>query len=285
MLKRARDWLRRYPHVHHAIRSVWVPPRRVYQHLYFDGVFTVEVERGASIKLESHGEFVENELFWRGYGNSWEAKSLRLWAELARTADFIADIGANTGVYALSAKAVRQSASVIALEPSKAAFARLKKNIALNGVAITPFELAASDKNGEVTFYDVPSKGSYLGSLEATRDAVPMEIAARRMDDVLSEAGFERIDLVKVDVERHEPAVLRGMRNALERWRPSILIEILDRDVEVAIRAALAGIDYGIYAVGDREHPGKCADSRNYLICRDEVAAALPAALSVRQVD
>src|SRR5947209_5938821 len=95
-LKAAQSGLRRIPAVHRAIRSVWSPPERVFQHLYFDGVFTVEIEPGTSFLMESRGELIENDLFWRGYGNGIEGQSLRHWRELCRTSDFICDVGANS---------------------------------------------------------------------------------------------------------------------------------------------------------------------------------------------
>src|SRR4051812_23753460 len=86
------------------VRATMPLPRSLYQHLHFEGPFTCLVEPGRSFRIHSSGMIVENDLFWSGYGQSWEATSLRLWARLCRDrVGLILDIGANTGVYSLAA--------------------------------------------------------------------------------------------------------------------------------------------------------------------------------------
>lgn len=258
ILKSAQQALRHAPIVHKAIRSVWTPPPEMFQHLYFDGIFTVEVEPGASFRIESHGEQVENDLFWRGYGKGWEGNSLVAWRELAKSADTIVDVGANTGVFALAAKAVKPSARVVAIEPAKRVADKLRRNVEINGFNIEVLECAASDRNGHAPLHDFPCEHEYSASLETTMEGtVAVEVEVRRLDDML-----DQLDLVKIDVERHEPAALRGMRALLERWRPTILIEVLDAQAEEGIRKELVGLDYSWRMIDDDRnavlsHPNK----------------------------
>jgi FkbM family methyltransferase len=239
-LKALQQSIRRTPAIHKLIRSVWTPPQTLFQHLYFDGVFIVEVEPGVSFLLESRGEQIENDLFWRGYGKGWEGESLSYWRDLAKTARVIVDVGANTGVFALAAKAVNPNARVIAIEPSQRVAARLRRNIELNGFNIEVIECAASDADGNATLYDHPGNHQYSASLEISMEGtVPVRVQTKRLDDVL-----DRADLVKIDVERHEPATLRGMKHLLEQWHPTILIEVLDDDARRLIQRELPGDDY-----------------------------------------
>ena len=160
LLKGAQRALRRVPMIYKGLRRVWSPPEHIYRHLYFDGDFIVHV--APEIKFRLHqGNQVENDLFWRGYGNGWEGNSLRVWGEMLRGADFIADIGANTGVFALAAQAIRPTAKVLAVEPSERVFAKLTRNIALNGFPIIAVASAASDQTGAATFYDFPGEHQY----------------------------------------------------------------------------------------------------------------------------
>jgi len=240
VLKAVQQATRRAPAIHKAIRAVWTPPERIYQHLYFDGTFSVEVECGAHFRLESHGEQAENELFWRGYGEGWEGRSLVAWRELAKAATVIVDVGANTGIFALAAKAVNPDAKVVAIEPARRVAEKLRRNVALNRWDIEIAECAASDFSGRATLYDHPGDHVYSASLETSMNGtIPIEVEVRRLDDML-----ERVDLVKMDVERHEPAALRGMRRLLETCRPTLLIEVLDDEAEAGIREALDGLVY-----------------------------------------
>jgi hypothetical protein len=50
-------------------------------------------------------------------------------------------------------------------------------------------------------------------------------VKLRRLDTLVAERGFGRIDLVKVDVEGHERRVLDGGGMALARFRPALVIE------------------------------------------------------------
>jgi FkbM family methyltransferase len=190
--------------------------------------------------MEAHGEQVENDLFWRGYGKGWEGKSLSLWRDLAKCNDVIVDVGANTGVYALAAKAVNPEAKVVAVEPAARVASKLRRNVELNGFDIEILECAASDSNGTATLYDFPGEHEYSASLEKTMTGtVPVSVETKRLDDIL-----ERIDLIKIDVERHEPATLRGMKRLLKRCHPTILIEVLDDEAQAEIERELSGLDY-----------------------------------------
>ena len=50
--------------------------------------------------------------------------------------------------------------------------------------------------------------------------------------DSFDEIVINKIDLIKIDVEMHEPEAIEGMIDILKRDRPFILIEILT--VEIA---------------------------------------------------
>ena len=245
LAKSAQQLLGRFPAVHRAIRSVWSPPTSIYQHLLFDGPFTVPVDPGASFKMISYSNVVENELFWRGYAGTWEKQSLELWRDLVRKAEYILDVGANTGVYALAASALNPHAKILAIEPAQRVFARLKRNIELNDFPIDAVAVAASDREGTATFYDFAGDHEYSASLEASMGGtIETTVPVVTLDRLLAGHGFPRVDLMKIDVERHEPAVLRGMRGFLEKHRPILLIEILDDECRTGITEALHDLDY-----------------------------------------
>jgi FkbM family methyltransferase len=191
--------------------------------------------------MESSGQQIENDLFWRGYGRGWESKSLSLWRDLARRSRFVADVGANTGVFALAAQAINPDAKVVAVEPSARVADRLRRNIDLNGYPIRIEPIAASDATGMATFYDFAAEHQYSASLEPWMDGTTStQVPVDTLDNILERNGFERLDLLKVDVERHEPNVLRGATRYL-KYKPTILIEVLDDEIGSAIRQILPG--------------------------------------------
>ncbi|HEX5184738.1 MAG TPA: FkbM family methyltransferase [Allosphingosinicella sp.] len=282
MLKSIQKALAVHPAPYKLIRSVWTPPKRIFRHLYFKGVFTVEVAPGACFRIESFGSKIENDLFWRGYGRGWEGTSLRVWRALAERSEFIADVGANTGVFALAAQALRPDARIVAVEPSHRVFEKLRRNIEINGFAIRPVEVAASDKAGIAKFYDLPTEHQYSASLEATMlgaGTVEVEVEVERLDHVFERCGFARLDLMKMDVERHEPAALRGMENMLRAHRPTMLIEVLDGEHLDGVKTVLDGLDYQFRAIAEESDASDADEtgdaSRNMLVCRQEVLDGL----------
>ncbi len=268
-----------------AIRAMWSPPERLYRHLYFKGVFTVPVAENASFQVWHRGSMIENELFWRGI-QGWEAVSIELWLRLSRRATVIFDIGANSGIYALAAKAVNAEAIVVAVEPVGRVHERLQANIALNGWDIEAVQAAVSDHDGTAILYDIPERENVLSvSLEADWNAaaerVPVEVPCHTVATLAAKFGNGRVDLLKIDVETHEPAVLRGFKAILERDRPSMLIEILNDQVGAEVSALLDGLGYAYYNIDDKTWPPPRVERIsqsghfNFLVCLPEVASAI----------
>jgi FkbM family methyltransferase len=271
--------VRRYPALFVAFRELFQPGRAFYQHLHFIGPIKVQVSDRASFMINHYGYQVENDLFWAGFGRGWEGAELRLWRALVRSAEFIADVGANTGVYSLAAAAVNPRARIVAIEPVSRIYERLTANIALNHFNICTLQIAASDADGQAILFDPAGESGYSASLDASMlegyeiNRVPVRAAC--LDSVFAELGWPRVDLLKIDVEKHESAVLVGMQRQLAKDRPTLLIEILNREIGAAISKSLDGNGYRYFAIDQQrgliETPAvDLPGVRNYLLCAEE---------------
>jgi FkbM family methyltransferase len=142
--------------------------------------------------------------------------------------DVVADVGANVGyLTSLAAVCAGASGRVMAFEPHPVVFELLSANIArwngANLAQVQPHQLALSDHAGTAQLNAGHAFHANMGlsSLEAAGEAsaedvvVPVEI--KRLDEVIG--ADERIGLMKIDVEGHEPGVLRGSRELLEGGR------------------------------------------------------------------
>lgn len=199
----------------------------------------------------------------------------------------ICDIGANTGVYALVAKAVNPLAKVVAVEPVERVFRKLEANVSLNNWDITTVNAAVSDQTGTAILYDTPQREHVLSvSLEASWNSKssalrPVEVPCITVTDLLLQIGASNVDLLKIDVETHEPAVLRGFHELIKRDRPSMLIEILNEDVASQISALLEGLDYQYYNIDDVTWPPprvlelSRSGHFNFLLCQSAVAKVI----------
>jgi FkbM family methyltransferase len=255
-------------------------PQKIYQHLYFKGVFTVPVNT-SSFKIYHNGYPIENELFWAGF-KRWEARSLQLWADLAAKSNTILDVGANTGVYSLLAGAVNPEASIFAFEPLRTVYSQLKQNVSINKFIIKPFEIAMSNQNGEMSFF-ADKEFSYSGSLNRNHDlenTMELKVKSETLDHFISRMKIAP-DLVKIDVERHEPEVLEGFMGHINKHHPTMLIEVLDENIGEKIRELLKGSGYIYFSINDKTQEMKRMDQMgksedfNVLVITEEKAASV----------
>jgi FkbM family methyltransferase len=162
-----------------------------------------------------------------------EIPETRFASQLLKPGMTVLDIGANQGFHTLLfSKRVGRQGRVLAFEPSRADFKRLKLHLAINFCSnVQLFDCAVGEVNGTADFYAV-RENSVLNSLrppdtelKITANSVPV----KRLDNILSESGLAQIDFVKIDVEGGELAVLKGARSLLEReYRPIILCEVIE---------------------------------------------------------
>jgi FkbM family methyltransferase len=242
-----------------AIRYFGRPP--FYKSLRVAGAFEVPLGDGAQLRIDHpHGYGIETEWFWRGI-TGWEAISIQAWMNLCRRLEgdsVVFDIGACEGIYALTAKALSGSSRVVAIEALPENFERLKRNIELNSFDIEALEVACSDRDGEAKFFaseGVSNEASLLAKSDAESQGSAHTVRTRSVDSLVEELALPRVDLVKIDVEGAEPAVLSGMEHSLANFRPVILIEILTQEAGVQIDRIMKPLAYVYFDIND--HPGK----------------------------
>ncbi len=268
-----------------TLKLVWTPPKTITQHLYFDGFFDVEMDGKDTFRFLAHRTQIDNELYWYGLYGGWEKYSQKLWVRLCRDAEVIVDIGANDGMYSLAARAVNKKAKIIAAEPLDFVLERLKKNFEANGADdIALLEIAFSNYNGEAEMF-VPVDADYIRSatvntnlLDRPPEAIRTEsIEVVRFDKYFAESGLERLDLVKMDVESHEPEVLEGFGDLLEKFKPAILAEVSYDRVPGLLNEILKSFGYLYFNIDENkgmtlQKELTLSDSDNFLICQPEFA-------------
>jgi FkbM family methyltransferase len=191
----------------------------------------------------------------------------------------IVDVGAFIGVYALAAQAANPGARVFGFEPLQSAFDVFEANCAANASAVRAVRAALGDRDGEADlFYGDDSDTPSLGRPHGRRhERVPI----RTLESFLREQGVDRVDLLKVDVETFEPAVLSGMGGLLGRSRPAMILEVLEDGVgRELVRLSPPG--YAYFHIDESrglvrtDRVGRVSHrSRNYLFCDTVVAESL----------
>jgi len=259
---------------------------RVYKHLSFEGVITIPVDTGHRFRMHHYGFELENSIFWEGLENGWERQSIGIWKQLVKRSTTIFDIGANTGVYSLIAACLNPDSRVFALEPIERVFQRMVRNVELNKYKIHCLPMAASNFDGRATVYDTPTDHIYSVTVNKNLNnpgtaIVPTEISTVRLDSIIEDNKIQHIDLMKIDVETHEPEVLQGMGQYLMKFCPTILIEVLNDEIGKRIEQLVKDNGYLYFNIDERSNKVTKMKSitksayYNYLLCSEGIAQEL----------
>ncbi|MCL9998120.1 MAG: FkbM family methyltransferase [Erythrobacter sp.] len=165
---------------------------------------------------------------------------LSLLPQLIRPGERALDIGANYGTYALTL--ARLGARVDLFEPNPAIAAVLAA-WAKGRSGVTVHALALSDREGTAELV-IPGEGgvehdssaALAGGAVAQGRRVSVPLAP------LDSMGITDAALIKIDVEGHEAAVLRGAAATIAASSPALIVEIEQRHIARPISEAFAEV-------------------------------------------
>ena len=153
-----------------------------------------------------------------------------LFASLIPADGVVLDVGAHAGQFAKLFARLAPQGRVYAFEPSPYALSILTRAIRFNGlgnVVIVP--LGLSDRPGTARLSTpIKRRGglgfglAHLGDTEG-RKGVAHEVRLTTIDEACRD--FQRLDLIKIDVEGWELSALRGGAGTLRRFRPAVFAE------------------------------------------------------------
>jgi FkbM family methyltransferase len=156
-----------------------------------------------------------------------ERELLETFLQEIRPGDIVLDIGANIGLYTLpSAFKLQGNGYVFAFEPVPIWFKRLQENIELNELSnsnlLVPYNIGFSNKNKTCDMIIKEVQGSGMGSISPnyqkhldTDKVISIPVRLVQGDQFLREQGIPHPNLVKIDVEGAELAVLQGLEKSL----------------------------------------------------------------------
>lgn len=139
------------------------------------------------------------------------------------------DVGANGGVYSLLCRLRWPSMTAIAFEPSPDSVTAGRRWAQANQVEIVFEQVALSDTEGHAPLHlskKSDASHSLVKGFRESSEALTVELTT--VDAYVERTGLAPT-VMKIDVERHEPAVLRGAHTTLETHRPVVVMEVLDR--------------------------------------------------------
>jgi amino acid adenylation domain-containing protein/FkbM family methyltransferase len=176
----------------------------------------------------------------------------------------VVDVGANIGLFTLFVSEICPQARIYAFEPITPVFEKLRANSALCAaeVKLFPIGLGDQERTAQFTYYPrfsmMSSRSDYANSsveLETVKrflhnegsdsaqqlldqadelfyerfQGQTLNSQLRRLTDVIREEKLEQIDLLKIDVERSEMDVVRGLEAGDWKRIRQIVMEVHDQ--------------------------------------------------------
>lgn len=174
----------------------------------------------------------------------------------ARPHDCFLDIGANIGYVSTVLLARVPGLKVTAVEPQPQCFALLQENLksGSNGRSFA-IQAAISGAPGTAKMTQTPGNtgGCFISeSLTAGGDGLEVTLVTAGM--VVEQAGWDHVDLIKIDVEGHEIAVLRSLLPILQQRKTRALVFECQRPDDVKAQAGeinqlLKEVGYRIWGI------------------------------------
>lgn len=182
----------------------------------------------ATEKRVRKGSFRSYELYNR-HGNDWLLAAL---LDRCRDGETVVDVGANTGVYALSVAAEYPDATVVAIEPNPEIAETLRANVAASGFEsrIRPLDIGLGTESGSLPFYrssyhELSSFNRFNAERWGARVVDTEAVRIEPLDSLVEAGTVPPPDHLKVDTEGFGLDVLRGARHTLAIHRPFVYIE------------------------------------------------------------
>jgi FkbM family methyltransferase len=211
-----------------------------------DDTIAIEIAGGVRMVVPADPRLLSTYIFLEQ--EDWFEDETGFVRRLAAPGGRMLDIGANLGVYGLIyAKAAGPEARVWAFEPTPHVAALARRSAAINGArGYVLAELALGAENGRARLQVDPNSEFNEIRVDA---AAGLDVALMRLDDAIGEHAIANVDFVKLDVEGHEDAVVRGGSAFFARESPLVMLEVKagDSGCDFTALDRLAGFGYAAY--------------------------------------
>jgi FkbM family methyltransferase len=156
---------------------------------------------------------------------SYEPHILPVFLESLRIGDHVLDIGANIGIYSLLAAArVGSQGMVYSIEPVAKNVQSLCAGILGNGLHnVSVLPVAASDRCSVIGLLRFEDSSNGIVDSNSNVASASDFVPTQRVDHLL--AGIRRLDVIKIDIEGHEPIAWEGLKSLVHSHRPLIFTE------------------------------------------------------------
>jgi FkbM family methyltransferase len=160
-------------------------------------------------------------------GRIFEPHMVELFRSLVNEGDIVIDVGANIGMTSMLFSQFAQR--VYAFEPSPSTFNYLKENIEDNdcsNVELFNYGLGDKAETLTITFSQDNRSGGYVSEkIRPQQGHVTEEIEVVTIDQYFIDHEI-KANFIKIDVEGYELNVLKGGAEYIEKYKPTVVLEM-----------------------------------------------------------
>ena len=215
---------------------------------YLDGqTFVHSVNAGPAAGLRFEVSLPRDKGIWTG---TYEYDFTSAIVDHIQEGDICYDIGGYRG-FVSGAMALAGASRIFVFEPLPANREALARLVELNPelrISVLPYAISDNDGSGQFRVMPDTSMGK-LCKLPESEQVNLMPVEIRQIDSLLQSEEILSANVVKVDVEGAELAVLKGSLKLLREHRPKIFLEAHSAALQTACSELLVANGYDIYCI------------------------------------
>ncbi len=239
---------RRHP-VRIAATAVLRRAARAYRHRLAGQLDEIRPLDAPALSFEAVDSMVMDAVYWFGV-RGYEGTVARVWTALCQQSRSVLEVGGNVGLFTvIGARAAPGSYTVV--EPVPMVAATLRANLVRNGLARVELLQAAAipGAEGREVALNVPAEDWGVPVGAHLMDGVEVGGRSSRAQVMVPGLPIRRLaegrDLIKIDAEGIEAALLADLRGLLLERRPTLLIEVLPEAERLGALLASLALDAG----------------------------------------
>ena len=199
------------------------------------GVTTFPLRGNRELMFVNAESLVLHQLYWFGE-QGWEPQLMPWWRRFCHRSSAILELGANIGYFTVQGARAGPRARYIAVEPYPASARVCRANLALNRVESVELIRAAAVAHTGLSGVELHVPWDQLATPTVAfigADTELPERMRRRVTQTISVPAVDvrsllsGIDLLKLDVEGQEHALLAASREYLRTRKPTVFVEVL----------------------------------------------------------
>lgn len=184
---------------------------------------------------------VLSQLYWYGE-QGWEPELVPWWRHFCRRSQSVLELGANVGYFTVQGATAAPGARYVAVEPHPFSLRICRANLDLNGVQSVELLAGAAVDDPALSSVQLLVPAEQLATPTVAFLSADTELPRDMARDVTTSLDvpavdvrrlLRDVDLLKLDVEGQEQALLAAAREHLRAGRPTLFVEVLPGTVKL----------------------------------------------------